>query len=283
MREPRQTEQPEDVRTPGESYQGIFNRIGRSLVAGVVATGVLWVLKLTRGSIPQLDTIRFLDRVAEATSKATGLPDTLTTGWIWHWVIGTLLWATLFGIMQPILPGRTFWIKGVAFGVITGLLTMLLVMRFPLCKLPVLLIPLLWMLSPQADENAPWGRASLQAIAYAPHKVVYDVAAPDVRCFSRTLDRVSHLDNLYHADHIYGLQAFKEHAGDPPVRARRLALGYMGGTAASQNEEARRRLAEILPDISTAWRNNPCHLKVITNPWTVLTKPHGTCTGRLPR
>jgi Family of unknown function (DUF6789) len=128
MREPSHTEQPGDVSTPGESYQGIFSRIGRSLVAGIVATGVLWVLKLTRGSIPQLDTIRFLDRVAEATSKATGLPDTLTTGWIWHWVIGTLIWATLFGIMQPILPGRTFWTKGVAFGVISGLLIMLLVM-----------------------------------------------------------------------------------------------------------------------------------------------------------
>jgi hypothetical protein len=128
MSELQQREQSEEVLTPAESYQGIFDRIGRSLVAGVVATGVLWVLKLTRGSIPQLDTIRFLDRVAEATSKATGLPDPLTSGWIWHWVIGTLIWATLFGIMQPILPGRTFWLKGVAFGVITGLLTMLLVM-----------------------------------------------------------------------------------------------------------------------------------------------------------
>ncbi len=116
------------MHTDGESYQGIFRRIGRSLVAGVVATGVLWVLKLSSGTIPQLDTIRFLDRVAEATSKATGLPDTLVTGWVWHWVIGTLLWSTLFGIMFPILPGRMFWYKGIAFGVISGLLTMLLVM-----------------------------------------------------------------------------------------------------------------------------------------------------------
>ena len=46
----------------------------------------------------------------------------------------------------------------------------------------------------------------------------------------------------YHADHVYGLQAFKEHAGDPPVWAQGLALGYIGGTAASQGEDARRRL-----------------------------------------
>jgi len=48
----------------------------------------------------------------------------------------------------------------------------------------------------------------------------------------------------YHADHVYGLQAFKEHAGDPPVWAQREALGYVGGTAASQGEDARRRLAQ---------------------------------------
>jgi glyoxylase-like metal-dependent hydrolase (beta-lactamase superfamily II) len=48
----------------------------------------------------------------------------------------------------------------------------------------------------------------------------------------------------YHADHIYGLQAFKEHAGAPPVWAQRGALDYVGGSAASQGEDAGRRLAQ---------------------------------------
>jgi glyoxylase-like metal-dependent hydrolase (beta-lactamase superfamily II) len=48
----------------------------------------------------------------------------------------------------------------------------------------------------------------------------------------------------YHADHIYGLQAFKEHGGAPTVWAQSLALGYVGGTAASQGEDAERRLAQ---------------------------------------
>jgi glyoxylase-like metal-dependent hydrolase (beta-lactamase superfamily II) len=48
----------------------------------------------------------------------------------------------------------------------------------------------------------------------------------------------------YHADHIYGLQAFKEHAGAPPVWAQRLTLGYAGGSAASQGEDAQRRLQQ---------------------------------------
>jgi len=48
----------------------------------------------------------------------------------------------------------------------------------------------------------------------------------------------------YHADHIYGLQAFEEHAGNPPVWAQELALGYAGGSRDSQGEDAARRLAQ---------------------------------------
>ncbi|MDA3808557.1 MAG: MBL fold metallo-hydrolase [Thiomicrorhabdus sp.] len=48
----------------------------------------------------------------------------------------------------------------------------------------------------------------------------------------------------YHADHIYGLQAFEEHADNPPVWAQELALGYVGGSTASQGEDAERRLAQ---------------------------------------
>jgi glyoxylase-like metal-dependent hydrolase (beta-lactamase superfamily II) len=48
----------------------------------------------------------------------------------------------------------------------------------------------------------------------------------------------------YHADHIYGLQAFKEHAGDPPVWSQHQSLGYAGGTTASQGEDAERRLVQ---------------------------------------
>lgn len=48
----------------------------------------------------------------------------------------------------------------------------------------------------------------------------------------------------YHADHIYGLQAFKEQAGNPPVLAQRGTLGYAGGTSAEQGEDAERRLEQ---------------------------------------
>lgn len=73
-------------------------------------------------------------------------------------------------------------------------------MKHLVCKLPFLIVAIIWMIASQAEEGAPWGRASLQAIDYAPHKVVYDVAVADVESFSRVLDRVSYLNNIYHAD-----------------------------------------------------------------------------------
>ncbi len=48
----------------------------------------------------------------------------------------------------------------------------------------------------------------------------------------------------YHADHVYGLQAFKDHAGNPPVWAQRLAAGYAEGSRATQGEDAERRLQQ---------------------------------------
>ena len=48
----------------------------------------------------------------------------------------------------------------------------------------------------------------------------------------------------YHADHIYGLQAFIEHGGNPEVIAQRLTLGYVGGSRVTQGEAAQRRLKQ---------------------------------------
>ena len=53
----------------------------------------------------------------------------------------------------------------------------------------------------------------------------------------------------YHADHIYGLQAFKEHAGDPPVWAQRLALGYVGWNG---RQSGRGRAASARPASGSA-------------------------------
>ena len=48
----------------------------------------------------------------------------------------------------------------------------------------------------------------------------------------------------YHADHIYGLQAFKDYGGAPPVLAHRSTEGYTGGSVVSQGEDGERRLEQ---------------------------------------
>ncbi|MBU1396469.1 MAG: MBL fold metallo-hydrolase [Gammaproteobacteria bacterium] len=73
------------------------------------------------------------------------------------------------------------------------------------------------------------------ALGYRLLQRIREVTDKPVKCVV-----VSH----YHADHIYGLQAFKEHANAPTVLAQRGTLGYTGGTADSQGEDAARRLEQ---------------------------------------
>lgn len=51
-----------------------------------------------------------------------------------------------------------------------------------------------------AENNTPWGHASVDEINYKPHKVVYDVSASSMAAFTNILDRVSYLNTLYEAD-----------------------------------------------------------------------------------
>ena len=59
----------------------------------------------------------------------------------------------------------------------------------------------MFMAAPALSETeAPWGKAAVEAIDYAPQKVVYDVVQGDLERFERILDRVSFLNNVYGAD-----------------------------------------------------------------------------------
>lgn len=73
-------------------------------------------------------------------------------------------------------------------------------MTIMLRKLPVLVLFVFQLAAVQAEEQPRWGRASLEDIDYAPQKVLYDVSAANVEQFTHVLDRVSFLNNIYHAD-----------------------------------------------------------------------------------
>ena len=60
---------------------------------------------------------------------------------------------------------------------------------------------MLWTPAIVAAEDTPaWGRATLKEMAYAPQKVVYDVAVSGSKELEGVIDRVSFLNNFYQAN-----------------------------------------------------------------------------------
>ncbi len=106
---------------------GTFKVILTGMVAGLAGTLVLSLLMLTKGWVPQLDTVIMLDGIARAVFSDLQAPVPMA-GWLWHFVIGTLWWGPLFALMAPILPGRQPWQKGMSFGFGASLLIMLMTM-----------------------------------------------------------------------------------------------------------------------------------------------------------
>ena len=96
----------------------------KGMVAGFVATVVLsglMVMKSMMGLMPGLD-------VAAMLSKMMG--SSLTMGWVAHFVIGTVVWGALFVWLAPYLPGGSYWLKGVVFGI--GAWLMMMVAAMPM-------------------------------------------------------------------------------------------------------------------------------------------------------
>ena len=105
---------------PGVSVN-VINMIVRGIAAGFVATCVLSVLILIKQWLPQLDTITVMDSVARELAMAAGLPVPLA-GWLWHFIVGCLVWGWMYAVMEPIVPGRRPVIKGLYFGFMVTLL-----------------------------------------------------------------------------------------------------------------------------------------------------------------
>jgi len=99
-----------------------MNNIGKGLIAGFVATVVLSMLMLMKsamGLMPELDVVAMLSGM-----MGTGP----AMGWLGHFMIGTVAWGGLFGLIEPSLPGEGYWLKGIVLGVGAWLLMMAMVM-----------------------------------------------------------------------------------------------------------------------------------------------------------
>lgn len=101
--------------------EGRDANIGKGVIAGFVATVALSAIMLMTSAIgvmPQLDVIGMLGGM-----MGTGA----FMGWVAHFVIGSIVWQPLQR-RRAQLPGGSYWLKGVAFGVGAWLLMMVALM-----------------------------------------------------------------------------------------------------------------------------------------------------------
>jgi hypothetical protein len=94
----------------------------KGMVAGFVATIVLSALMLMKammGVMPELNPIKMI-------ADTLGAPPAV--GWVMHFMIGTVLWGTLFAWLDPTLPGESHWLKGIVFAVGAWLIMMIVMM-----------------------------------------------------------------------------------------------------------------------------------------------------------
>jgi hypothetical protein len=110
-----------------EKHMQIYKDILRGIVAGLLATGILSLLMLIRWLPPQFETVTLLIGIARVVLQGSGLPAPFA-GWLWFFVIGGVWWGTWFAIIAPVIPGRAYWIKGMVFGLVTGLLVIWTIM-----------------------------------------------------------------------------------------------------------------------------------------------------------
>ncbi len=83
----------------------------KGMVAGFVATlilSALMAMKAMMGVTPELNPIKMIADMLGASPAV---------GWAMHFMIGTMLWGTLFAWLNPSLPGESHWLRGIVFAV----------------------------------------------------------------------------------------------------------------------------------------------------------------------
>jgi len=105
----------------------MYMNIIRGILAGLLATCLLSLLTLSKGQVPQFELVTLLIGIARAVLVDGGFPAPFA-GWLWFFAIGGLWWGAWFAIIAPIIPGRSFWLKGMVFGLVIGLMVIWTIM-----------------------------------------------------------------------------------------------------------------------------------------------------------
>jgi len=107
---------------------GLMTNIGKGFAAGLAATIVLSALMLAKASAGMLPQFNAIEMQAQLLNQQAGLPLNPVTGWIAHFVLGAIVWGGLFGAFNALIPGKTEFGKGIAFGIFAWLIMMIVFM-----------------------------------------------------------------------------------------------------------------------------------------------------------
>jgi len=72
------------------------------------------------GLVPQLNPFEILTKMAGGSMPAVG--------WVPHFLIGTVVWGSLFPIFDARVPAGSHWLNGILFGIGAWILMIFLVM-----------------------------------------------------------------------------------------------------------------------------------------------------------
>lgn len=99
-------------------------KLGKGLLAGLAATIVLsgiMMMKQAMGLMPNLDPIAMITHMSGSSMQMMG--------WAGHFFIGTVLWGSLYALVNDKLPGP-HWARGAIFA--TGAWLVMMIMLMPM-------------------------------------------------------------------------------------------------------------------------------------------------------
>ncbi len=131
-------------------------RLGRGLLAGLVATVVLsglMLMKQVMGVMPQLNPVLMISHMLRAP---------LALGWIMHFMIGTVIWGLLYAWLNPRLAGPQ-WLRGAEFA--TGAWLVMMIMLMPMAGAGAFALKL-GMMAPLATLMLHWVYGAVLGTVY---------------------------------------------------------------------------------------------------------------------
>lgn len=105
-----------------------MNRFANGVLSGLIATVVLSLLMVVKGMMgimPNLNVVAMLTQMGHHFMHTPAVP---VMGWIFHFVIGALVWGVVYPLAEPAMPAQSGWGKGVIFGMLAWLVMMVVVM-----------------------------------------------------------------------------------------------------------------------------------------------------------